>query len=249
MCARPVPRWNWKKPQIKPVVLTPQQRDDIVKAIENVRGSPCTPKQRAALLDDVTRALGHFQSQMAFLKGPSLGQVRAALGIVKKDAEKLLRDLRVLDDISFAVLLNHDGKIACRRRGQDALSRDERLVGLMGLLPDVPGEIDAVLAELKTMRRAKSPDWKTLRRRSFSYLFYPWEEGGNRLFHFVRELADTFSHFTRQEPRCHQLRCTAIYKGNFFPFANVCAAVVGANKRASFGEFVRLGLSDWRKYG
>ncbi len=220
----------------------------IAAVVQEVLECPLSPSERDRLLAHVQSAARAFSKARELRKGPTPGEIRAALGGLRDAADKLLKDAEGLDDATAVALLRQRGEFNKAFRGArgQSLSPGERCVRALSIVSALYAEANAAIRALDNPRPPSAED---IMDTPAGWVVDPVYRGKNAVKLFIGWLADIFYEIAKQEPECrrewaHQGK----YVGNFPPFVEACLTPLETRERRALGRTIQEALREWRKW-
>lgn len=216
----------------------------IVRAIEEGANRQLSLADRNRLQNEVKSVARAFKLATYQHKGPTPGQIRAALEDLYKAADELLRVVNALDDASILALLGQHGEFRKAYSKARAQNHEKAHVRALGIISDLSAEAKAAIKEVG--KPHPSPDQNPLDR----YIDWEWDpiyRDETPITKFVIWLAFIFNEITGAEPLCkHDRAKKNTYYGDFFLFVEACLAPLEVEPRKALGKTVQDALPKWR---
>ncbi len=218
----------------------------IAAVVQEVLECPLSPSERDRLLAHVQSAARAFSKARELRKGPTPGEIRAALGGLRDAADKLLKDAEGLDDATAVALLRQRGEFNKAFRGArgQSLSPGERCVRALSIVSALYAEANAAIRALDNPRPPSAED---IMDTPAGWVVDPVYRGKNAVKLFIGWLADIFHEIAKQEPECRRDPPHGTYVGDFLRFTKACLEPLENGERAALGRTIQEALREWRK--
>ena len=243
---KPTRKINWRARKDLPEnPYSDSDLERIVRAIEEGANHQLSLADRNRLQNEVKRAARAFVLAKHQRKGPTSGQIKAALEELHEAADELLGIVSTLDDAAVFALLRQHGEF--RKAYSEAQAQNQSSVKAQVSAVRIVSALSAeAKAAIKEVGKPHSPpdenplDW------TIDWEIDPIYRDETLVTKFVVWMAFIFSEFTGKEPLCKHDRDTETYSGDFLSFVEACLTPLESKPRKALGKTVQDALPKWR---
>ncbi len=243
---KPTPEDYWQaRPDLPENPYSNNDLERIVQIIEAGEKDQLSPAERKRLLAHVRGAARAFILATHQDKGPTHGQIKAALEELHIAADKLLRVVKRLDDATVFALWRQHGEFrkAYKEARDQNNSSDKAQVGAIRIVSALSSEAKAAIKEVG---KPHPPPDENLLDWIIDWEMDPIYRDETPVTKFIIWLAEIFYEITGSEPRCKHDRARDTYSGDFLLFVKACLTPLESKQRKALGRTVLDALPKWR---
>jgi len=242
---KPTRKKNWQaREELPENPYSDSELERIVRAIEKGANRQLSLANRNRLQNEVKRAARAFILAKHQRKGPTSGQIKAALEELHEAADELLGVVNTLDDATVFALLRQHGEFRKAYLAEAKNQSSERPeIRVLGIVSALSAEAKAAIKEVG---KPQPPPDENLLDWIIDWEMDPIYRDETPVTKFVVWMAFIFSEFTGKEPLGNHDRIRDTYSGDFLSFVEACLTPLESESRKALGRTVQDALPKWR---